>query len=70
MMPLIFADDGEVNVIRSIRGTDEIRHHLSNLGFVVGGTVQIISRMGGNVIINVKESRIAIDEKMAQKIMI
>ncbi|MBQ1632202.1 MAG: ferrous iron transport protein A [Clostridia bacterium] len=70
MMPLIFADDGEVNVIRSIRGTDEIRHHLSNLGFVVGGTVQIISRMGGNVIVNVKESRIAIDEKMAQKIMI
>ena len=70
MMPLIFADDGEVNVIRSIKGSDEVRHHLSNLGFVVGGTVQIISRMGGNVIVNVKESRIAIDEKMAQKIMI
>lgn len=70
MMPLIFADDGEVNVIRSIKGTDEIRHHLSNLGFVVGGTVQIISRMSGNVIVNVKESRIAIDEKMAQKILI
>jgi ferrous iron transport protein A len=70
MMPLIFADDGEVNVIRSIKGTDEVRHHLSNLGFVVGGTVQIITRMGGNVIVNVKESRIAIDEKMAQKIMI
>lgn len=70
MMPLIFADDGEINIIRSIRGTDEIRHHLSNLGFVVGGTVQIISRMGGNVIVNVKESRIAIDEKMAQKILI
>lgn len=70
MMPLVFADDGEVNVIRAIHGTDEIRHHLSNLGFVVGGTVQIVSRMGGNVIVNVKESRIAIDEKMAQKIMI
>ena len=70
MMPLIFADDGEVNVIRCIKGTDEIRHHLNNLGFVVGGTVQIISRMGGNVIVNVKESRIAIDEKMAQKIMV
>lgn len=70
MMPLVFAEDGAVNVIRRIKGTDEIRHHLSNLGFVVGGTVQIISRMGGNVIVNVKESRIAIDEKMAQKIMI
>ena len=70
MMPLVFAEDGEVNVIRAVQGTDEIRHHLSNLGFVVGGTVQIISRMGGNVIVNVKESRIAIDEKMAQKIMI
>ena len=52
MMPLVFADDGEINVIRAIKGTDEIRHHLSNLGFVVGGTVQIISRMGGNVIVN------------------
>ena len=40
MMPLIFADDGEVNIIRSIGGTEEIRHHLNNLGFVVGGTVQ------------------------------
>ena len=70
MMPLLFADDGAVNVIRSVKGTDEVRHHLSNLGFVVGGTVQIISRMGGNVIVNVKESRIAIDEKMASKIMI
>ena len=70
MMPLVFANDGEVNVIRGIKGTDEIRHHLSNLGFVVGGTVQIISRMGGNVIVNVKEARIVIDEKMAQKIMI
>ncbi len=70
MMPLVFADDGAINVIRQIKGTDEIRHHLNNLGFVVGGTVQIISRMGGNVIVNVKESRIAIDEKMAQKIMV
>ena len=70
MMPLVFAEDGAVNVIRRIKGPDEIRHHLSNLGFVVGGTVQIVSRMGGNVIVNVKESRIAIDEKMAQKILI
>lgn len=69
-MPLIFANDGEINVIRKIGGTDEIRRHLNNLGFVVGGTVQIVSRMGGNVIVNVKEARIAIDEKMARKILI
>ena len=69
-MPLIFANDGEINVIRKIGGTDEIRRHLNNLGFVVGGTVQIVSRMGGNVIMNVKEARIAIDEKMARKILI
>ena len=70
MMPLIFADDGAVNVIRSIGGSEEIRRHLSHLGFVVGGTVQIVSRMGNNVIVNVKETRVAIDERMAQKIMI
>jgi len=70
MMPLVFANDGEVNVIRGIKGTDEVRHHLNNLGFVVGGTVQIISRMGGSVIVNVKETRVAIDEKMANKIMV
>ena len=69
-MPLVFANDGEINVIRKIGGTDEIRRHLNNLGFVVGGTVQIISRMGGNVIVNVKEARIAIDEAMARKILI
>ncbi len=69
-MPLIFANDGEINVIRKIEGTDEIRRHLNHLGFVVGGTVQIVSRMGGNVIVNVKEARIAIDEKMARKILI
>ena len=69
-MPLIYANDGEINVIRKIEGTDEIRRHLNHLGFVVGGTVQIVSRMGGNVIVNVKEARIAIDEKMARKILI
>lgn len=70
MMPLIFAGDGEVHVIRTVKGTDEVRHHLNSLGFVAGGTVQIVSRMGNNVIVNVKEARIAIDETMAQKIMI
>lgn len=69
-MPLIFADDGAVNVIRSIGGTEEVRRHLNDLGFVVGGTVQIVSRTGNNLIVRVKESRVAIDERMAGKIMI
>jgi len=70
MMPLTLADPGEENIIRRIGGTPEVKRHLENLGFVVGGSVKILSRMGGNVIVNVKETRVAIDEKMAQKIMV
>ena len=70
MMPLTLANDGEENVIRHIGGLPEVKRHLENLGFVVGGNVKIISRMGGNIIVNVKETRIAIDQKMAQKIMV
>ena len=70
MMPLLLAEPGERNLIRHIGGTPEIKRHLKDLGFVVGASVTIISRMGGNVIVNVKESRLAIDEKMAQKIMV
>jgi len=70
MMPLLLAETGETNLIRHIGGTPEIKRHLEDLGFVVGANVTIISRMGGNVIVNVKESRLAIDEKMAQKIMV
>ena len=70
MMPLLLAEPGEKNLIRHIGCTPEIKRHLEDLGFVVGASVTIISRMGGNVIVNVKESRLAIDEKMAQKIMV
>ncbi len=70
MMPLLLAEVGESNLIRHIGGTPEVKRHLEDLGFVVGANVTIISRMGGNVIVNVKESRLAIDEKMAQKIMV
>ncbi len=69
-MPLTVAEPGEVNIIRHIGGTEEVRRHLANLGFVAGGSVTVISRIGGNVIVNVKESRVAIDEKMARKIMV
>ncbi len=70
MMPLSFADIGEENVIKKIGGTPEVKKHLENLGFVVGGNVTIVNALGGNVIVNVKETRVAISKEMAQKIMI
>ena len=70
MMPLALANIGEENIIKKIGGKPEIKQHLENLGFVVGGTVKVVNTLGGNVIVNVKDSRIAISKEMAQKIMI
>ena len=70
MMPLMLAQVGEENIIRKIGGSPEVKQHLENLGFVVGGTVKVVNALGGNVIVNVKESRVAISEEMAKKIMI
>lgn len=70
MMPLTLAEAGEENIIKKIGGKPEVKAHLENLGFVVGGTVTVVSTMAGNVIVNVKESRIAVSKEMAQKIMI
>lgn len=70
MMPLSLADVGEENVIKKIGGNPEVKKHLENLGFVVGGTVTIITTLAGNVIVNVKEARVAISEEMARKIMV
>ncbi len=70
MMPLSLASVGENNIIKRIGGKPEVKKHLENLGFVVGGNVQVVSTLGGNVIVNVKEARVAISEEMAQKIMI
>ena len=70
MMPLVLATVGEENIIRKIGGNPEVRAHLENLGFVTGGNVTIISTIGGNLIVNVKESRVAISREMAQKIMV
>lgn len=69
-MPLTLAAVGEENIIKRIWGKQEVKAHLENLGFVVGGAVTIINTIGGNVIVNVKESRIAISKEMAQKIMV
>lgn len=70
MMPLTLANVGEENMIRKIGGRPEVKKHLENLGFVAGGNVTVITTMGGNVIVNVKETRVAISKEMAQKIMI
>ena len=70
MMPLTFAAVGEENTIVKIGGKPEVKKHLENLGFVVGGTVKVVSAMGGNLIVNVKEARVAISREMAQKIMV
>lgn len=70
MMPLTVADIGADNIIKKIGGNSDVKKHLENLGFVVGGNVKIINRLGDNVIVNIKESRIAISSEMAQRIMI
>lgn len=69
-MPLNLAEVGEENIIKRIGGKQEIKAHLENLGFVVGGAVTVINTIGGNIIVNVKDSRIAISKEMAQKIMV
>ncbi|MBQ1771137.1 MAG: ferrous iron transport protein A [Clostridia bacterium] len=70
MMPLALADIGEENIIKRVGGSPETKKHLENLGFVVGGTVTIITSMAGNIIVNVKDTRVAINEEMARKIMV
>ena len=70
MMPLALADIGEEYIIKKISGSPEMKKHLENLGFVVGGNVIVINTLGGNMIVNVKESRVAIDVELARKIMI
>lgn len=69
-MPLSLAELGEENTIRKIGGSPEVRQHLQNLGFVVGGTIRIISTLGGNVIVSIKDSRVAINDELARKIMV
>ena len=69
-MPLTLAEEGVENIIKRIGGSPELKKHLENLGFVAGGTVTVITTMAGNVIVNVKEARVAISKEMAQKILI
>lgn len=69
-MPLTMARSGEINYIKRVRGNEETKRHLETLGFVVGGAVTVISSLNGNLIVNVKDSRVAISREMANKIMV
>ena len=70
MMPLVFANVGEESIIRKVGGSPEVRAHLEDLGFVTGGNVTVISTAGGSLIVNIKDSRVAISREMASKIMV
>ena len=70
MMPLSMVDNGACVCIKKISGTDEVRQHLNELGFVVGEEISIINKIGGNLILNVKDSRIALDRTMANRIYV
>ena len=70
MMPLTLADTGATYTILKVGGKEETRQFLENLGFVAGGTVTVVSEINGNLIVNVKETRVAISKEMAAKIMV
>ena len=70
MMPLAMVKTGEVNIIKKVGGKEETRKFLESLGFVTGGAVTVISEINGNMIVNVKDSRVAINRDMANKIMV
>ncbi len=70
MLPLALANTGEENIVKKIGGSKEVKKHLENLGFVVGGRVTVIASLGGNLIVNVKETRVAISKETAGKIMV
>ena len=70
MLPLTLANPGETFTILRLGGTPEVKKHLEDLGFVAGGEVQIINAIEGNIIVNVKEARVAISKELAQKIMV
>ncbi len=70
MMPLLLAPEGETNIIRRVGGNPEIKSHLETMGFVSGAEVTVINEIAGNLIVNIKETRVAISKEMAQKIMV
>ena len=69
-MPLMFANIGEENIIRKVEGSPEVKKHLEKLGFAAGGSVTVVSSMGGDLIVSVRESRVALSREMASRIMV
>ena len=70
MMPLIYAEKGQTQIIRKIGGSPEVKQHLENLGFNAGSEIVIINTLGKNLIVKVKESRVAVSDELAKKIMV
>lgn len=70
MMPLVYAEVGEPQIIRRIGGNPDVKKHLEDMGFTVGGEVSVVSAIGENLIVKVKESRVAVSDELARKIMI
>lgn len=70
MIPLSVADEGEVYTVRRLGGNPEVKQHLADMGFAVGSNVAVLSKTGGNVIVKVKETRVAISEELSRKIMV
>ena len=70
MMPLILADAGEEAIIKKVGGSPEMKKHLEDMGFVAGGVVTVLNTIGGNLIVKIKESRVAISKEMASRIMV
>ena len=70
MMPLILADPGEEAIIKRVGGSPEMKKHLEDMGFTAGGAVTVMNTIGGNLIVKIKESRVAVSREMASKIMI
>ena len=70
MMPLILTDTGEEAVIKRVGGSPEMKKHLEDMGFTVGSSVTVMNTIGGNLIVKIKESRVAISKEMAAKIMV
>ena len=70
MMPLTYADVGQPQIIKRLGGSPEVKKHLEDLGFHVGGEISVVNTIGGNLIVNVKECRVAVSRELANKIMI
>ena len=70
MLPLTYADTGTVNIIRKVTGKPEVKKHLEDMGFVAGAPITVVSTVNGNLIVNIKDTKVALDRELATKIMI